>query len=378
MFSNIFQAGRHTGPMLMLRIALAFGIAIASTTASAFGPQSSNKAAEWNFDFVEEFDGLQDWTGPSARVGNDFNVANMPKLANGSNSAWGYYSKWGDSRKPPAPWIGSETGSGRKIWRGTKSLTMDLGETAYGPSRLGVWFGKGYSSFNLFHMVYIPKNVFPTSCNPAGCLNGSIGEYREGQSYIYFPAWKFGTFDMDCQNADCRVGTGTESYGAQHFVPVFRPSSPTGLSQGIYIFNEKNNSPSATHRSDDGSGPVSRLFGQWMGYELQVRSTGATTFLVDIWIYDQNGKEDHILRNASYSIAPEHVGKLWDRFFFGGNNSNSWSWGPTMQSHYWVDDLIIDDHSKGRIGPRYFAVIGGKDNAAPPSPPANTGGVQLP
>ena len=40
--------------------------------------------------------------------------------------------------------------------------------------------------------------------------------------------------------------------------------------------------------------------------------------------------------------------------FFGGNNSNTYSWGPTMQSVYYIDDVIIDEE---RIGPRYFEII---------------------
>lgn len=339
---------------------------------ATFKTQSTTKAAEWGFDFVEEFDGLQDWKRNGAREGNQYNtnatgLSRMPKLANGENSAWGYYSEW-SSTPPAAPWIGSETTSGRKIWRGTKSLAIDLGDTNYGPSRLGIHMDGGYKDFSLFYMVWIPKNMFPTSC-VGGCSGGGgLGTYTPGQSYTYYAAWKLNTFNMNCNSAQC-----PGPYGDHYTIPLIKQYNYTP--KGLQI-NNSNYGPENAYALDGGIS-LDQFMGEWWGIEFRIRNTaGDTAYLMDIWAYDKQGKSTQVMKEKRFPIVAGAQGGVWDQFFFGGNNSNSWSWGPTMQSHYYIDDLIIDNGSKGRIGPRYFSKIGNSATAAPPSPPANTGGVQ--
>jgi hypothetical protein len=169
--------------------------------APTFGNQSSTLSVDWDFDFVETFDGLADWVRTEGRIGNTDDVSKMPKLLDGSDSAWGYYSMWGDSRMPPDNWIGAF--GDNRVWRGSKSVAIDIGETAAGPSRLGFFMGEGYDEFYLFFMVNIPKNEFPTSCLGGSCQAGATGVYTPGEDYSWYSSWKFTTFNIDCSSAMC-------------------------------------------------------------------------------------------------------------------------------------------------------------------------------
>lgn len=336
------------------------------SNSASFGLQSSGKALEWGFDFVEEFDGLQDWTQSSlGRVGNQFEdteLERMPKLANGDRSAWGYFSQW-ESEASSHLWIGGTEG-GRKVWRGTKSVAIDLGGTGHGPSRLGLHFGRsGYKDLSVFYMVYMPKNNFPTAIactkwnesNPQECdtNKGGVGTYAEGAPYAYWAAYKFNTFDLGCSDIRC-PGPRGPAYGVHTAVGSIKQYnySPNGV-----LFANSNYGPEHSYAKDAGT-TLNSYFGQWFGVEYRIRNNETSTgYTMDMWIYDQNGNSSHIMQGHYFPIVPEGYGGSWDRFFFGGNNSNSWIWGPTMTSHYYIDDFIIDEGKKGRIGPRYFSKI---------------------
>lgn len=345
-------------------------------TSATYGVQSSSKATEWGFDFVEQFDGLQDWDQSSCRNGenacgnrHDTYAADlMPKTLEGQKSAWGYFSIW-NTIDSPAPWIGSETASGRKVWRGNKSLTIDIGETNYGPSRFGLYMGDGYTNWSAFYMVWMPKNAFPTSCVGGSCSGGGpLGTYTSGQPYTYFAAYKFNTFSMNCLSSQCPV---SNTYGPQTSLTNIKQYNytPKGLSMLHYTYGD-------VDYATDGGISLDNMLGDWFGYELNVRNISNTQYSVNMWVYDKNGNSTQIMRDKTYAINLAAQGGRWDHFFLGGNNSNSWTYGPTMKSHYYVDDLIIDNGTKGRIGPRYFSKIGAQTEVAPPSPPANAGGVQ--
>jgi hypothetical protein len=313
---------------------------------------------EWGFDFVEEFDGLQDWNQSHlGRIGNQFDdtdLDRMPKLADGSPSPWGYFSSW-DIEVSTHAWIGDTTG-GRQVWRGTKSAAIDLGETGHGPSRLGLFFGTdGYKDFSVFYMVWIPQNMFPTSCESAdgSCDPGQLGIYTDGEPYTYYAAWKFNTFDMECNSTRCPPPRGP-AYGVHSTVPLIKQYNYTP--NGLLILNA--NYPEPNIYAADAGTTLNTFMGQWWGVEFRIRNNETdTAYTMDIWTYDRQGNSSHVMQGHAFPIVEEAHGGSWDRFFFGGNNSNSWVWGPTMLSHYYVDDLIIDAGSKGRIGPRYFDAI---------------------
>lgn len=309
-----------------------------------------------SFDFVEEFDGLQDWEQAHRcggdRCGNiysDTRPQYFPKLLDGSASRWGYYSNWSRETGASQLWIGGS--DGREVWRGSKSLSIDLGGTA-GPSRFGLHLTKGYKDISLFYMLNIPKNMFPTSCSDGRCSGGGPeGYYEEGKPYAYFAAWKFNTFNMNCGGPEC----STRGYGAHYAVPGFNKYN-YGPAPGLVIGNS-NKGTEHTKATDNGTN-LDGYMGKWWGVEFRLRNiNNDTKYVMDIWVYDQDGNSQHVMRGHEYSIDSAAHGGVWDHFFFGGNNSNSWTWGDTMQSHYHIDDFIVDDGSKGQIGPRYFSII---------------------
>lgn len=341
-------------------------IMVIPSLASAFGPQSSTKAQEWGFDFVEEFDGLADWNQSAiGRVGNQYdadNLARMPKLATGGTSAWDYFSLWGDGVTPAHSWIGGTESGTRQVWRGTKSATIDLGTTANGPSRLGLFLGDtGYQDISIFYMTYITKNQWPTSIDGAG----GVGTYTEGQPYIWVSSWKFNTLNMDCNSSHCPTHN---TYGTDHLLTLLKHDNYDGGL--VHIANPGSGTP---ERANDGPTMNALVNGGWWGVEYRVTNNPErTAYTVQIWAYAPDGTQYKMMNGETFAIEAAAQGGSWDQFFFGGNNSSQWIWGPTMQSHYYVDDLIIDAGSKGQIGPRYFQRIGGLK--APPSHPVGIGG----
>lgn len=342
-------------------LASALLLSSAASAEPSFGPQSSQKNVEWGFDFVEEFDGLQTWRPNYG--GYVFDGYRMPKLSNGSNSPWVFYTGSQSSHT----WIGGD--ADRPVWRGDKSLSIDLGTTGRGPSRLGIYFGgTGYTDFSLFYMVWIPKNMFPTSCEGGCAGGGGLGTYDGSRPYTYFASWKFNTFNIGCNGTQCPVNN---TYGIHHAIPQFSQYNytPNGLTM-VYA------NSSELDRAIDAGVTLNDRLGDWFGVEFRIRNISSSQYRVNIWWYNKQGNAVHAMRDATFSIPSNAQGLPWDYFVFGGNNANSWSWGPTMQSHYYVDDFIIDNGAKGQIGPRYFSKIGAKQEMAPPSPPPSASGTQ--
>lgn len=315
-----------------------------------FGTASSTFAADNGWLFAETFDNFDAWVGDKTIQGNVDPIRfpnNFPNITGQGIGAWSYYSNW-VSANPTAEWIG-EYGD-ETVWRGTKSLTMDIGGTGLGPSRFGIHMGEGFDDVHIFFMVRITKNQWPTSCEAPGCSGYGVGTYTEGQPYNYWAAWKFFTPQVGCPDVDCYP-----------YSPIFN------WVIGLMQYNYRNdpgitfNMVEADHDHNDwlrladgeSSKNLDSHIGEWMGVEFRFRANN-THHTVDAWIYDECGNATVVGENHQIPTPPDAIDQYYNNFFFGGNNSLSYQWGASMQSHYNIDDVIVND---GRIGPNYFAAI---------------------
>lgn len=342
-------------------------VAVGQEAPPGFGPQSSTFAATHGFDFAETFDGLQDWAAVLSSVGNvgenSGDAALMPRLADGSPSAWTYYSKWGVS-SDTTPWIGAY--GDNRVWRGTKSAAIDLNNRK-GPSRFGMLTTNPYKGdLYYFFMVNIPKNEFPTSCGGVACSGGSpTGIYTQGDPYAYIASWKFMSFNYGCETISCwdtPEGKGyspifhTITHIKQFGYTTYSRFGLTGVQTGMHLLQE-----TVAHENDtwaisnEGKTSLDAWLGDWWGIEFKLTQNTNGTVTRSIWVYDQAGNVQQRMADQTWSVTGYNAQYGWDFFFHGGNNSGSWSWGPTMESVYYIDDVIIDDQ---RIGPRYFNAIG--------------------
>lgn len=338
---------------------------VTSNPGVIFGPQSSTKNIEWDFDFVERFDGLKDWGPTLADVGNvgeeEGDKLKMPRLADGSESAWTFYSKWGQSTATDK-WIGAF--GDNRVWRGTKSASIDL-QNEKGPSRLGLYLPKGYKNkFHYFYMVNIAKNQWPTSCEGGKCGGGAVGTYVEGDEYSWYASWKFMTFNYGCGSRTCWENTEHPGYSpVWHQISHIKRFNYTtisseglsGIDPGLFIHEEDpGHSSDAWGINENSKENLENLIGDWFGIEYSYTQTADGKTIHDVWIYDQQGNSTKVVDGKVWNTVGFKPDLTWDYFFHGGNNSGTFNWGPTMESVYFIDDVIIDDQ---RIGPKYFKYI---------------------
>ena len=363
--SDHSKLGASTNKFFIALIALAINSVSTVNAEAVFGPQSSDKNIEWDFDFVERFDGLQDWVAKLESEGNVGEEANdalrLPKLADGSESAWTFYSKWGESSSTER-WIGAY--GDNRVWKGTKSAAIDL-DNENGPSRLGLFLPNGYKDkVHYFFMVNIPKNEWPTSCIEGSCQGGNTGVYTEGSDYSFFASWKFMTFNYGCETQNCwdhappNSGYSPVWHQISHIkqfnYTTFSSEGLTNIDPGLFIHEE-----SPAHNSDAwgflARSNMNNLAGDWFGIEYSYTQTEDCKTIHNVWLYDKQGNEIKVVEDKEWDTEGCQPDYTWDFFFHGGNNSGTYHWGPTMKSVYYIDDVIIDDQ---RIGLKYFSFIG--------------------
>lgn len=373
-------------------------------------------ASEWqekleqHFDIVETFDELDDWYGTeyaqyvsggdifAERYPDDF-----PKI-DGKPSGWCYYSKWDTSLSPGEYWI-KNFGSGTYFNTEGKAALIDLSNIK-GPSRLGTYFGNGestsgYRDIYVFYMVKVSRNQWPIRCEKNGhnvtCSAGGTGIYEDGKDYSFWGSWKFNTIGTgwnSCQKWNGSVPDHEYRYGDASITPHIRvnnygpfprldgkPEQKQNLLLNGHINGSPQNEANLVYDKDEvhiddiresvitwtGKG-VAVITDEWMGVEFHYTledPAGSGNGKMEAWIYNKEGqfRRSFYIEGINYLDASGQ-GRRFNRFFFGGNNSNAYLWGPTMEAPYYVDDLIIDD---SRIGPKYFELIGGPITAkAPP------------
>jgi PKD repeat protein len=319
-----------------------------------FGNQSSSAYLEWDFDFVETFDNLANWVNHDGRAGNVTDISKMPKLEDGSDSPWGYYSMWSDNAQTQN-WI-SNYGDNR-VWRGTKSACIDF-EGNGGPSRFGLYFGDpsndhpentGYDDIYIFYMVNIRANNWPTHID-----ENKVGTYTPGEGYEWISSWKFNTLNMGAIAPHKYISTTDGRYSTYHIVPHLKADNYTQDGQ-IIVTNSLRDGENEVFPARGKS--VDEYLDNWWGVEFHFRNVMEGDEQVtyqDVWVYGPDGQTTQALTNARIVFESQSISNKWNEFYFGGNNSNTYIYGPTMQGDYYVDDFIIDDQ---RIGPKYFRMI---------------------
>jgi len=306
--------------------------------------KSWSQALEENFDIVETFDELQPWRGRCG--GNFYGKSSTPKHLDGSESIWTYYSCWSNSTSGPA-WI-DDFGAGNQITG--KSLIIDIGETAKGPSRLGLYFGdgtatSGYSDLYLFYRVRFPANEWPTQIDSTT----KVGEYQAGDPFAYWFSWKFGAFNMGCTGMDANLQCdGAEPYSGMHIVPHIKRHGYGTMAGKLAIVAEPTGSTPYWALGKEVQ--TERWLGVEFHYKLVVKND-QNVAVMETWLYDEDGTAYLAQAPVEHPYTPPAADQKFNFFFFGGNNSNSYLWGSSMESAYHVDDFIING---ARIGPTYF------------------------
>ena len=274
-----------------------------------------------------------------------------------------------------------------------KSLCMDLSHRGinglgdglnWGPNSFGVYFGDGartggYGEMYFFFMVRIPRKEYPVYEHAVGELP-NVGEYVEGQPYIWNASWKFiefmHGFVAPWQHADAPNTT----YGWHAFVLHAKPKDDISFNphftydQNDYLATD--NASAACRLESLGriskQSSVDIPVDKWIGIEVYARlnTDGQQNGLSKIWYYDEDGTE-HVVAEYSdiFYQASCLAGDKFNKVALGSNNSNTWLWGDTMEPRYYIDDFIINGT---RIGPAYFMKklsAPGQSNA--PAAPAN-------
>lgn len=312
----------------------------------SFAQQSSNHYKTWNFDFVELFDDLKEWR---ATLG--------PEVSDGKNTPW--YFSLSHSLKHSQTSLNMniiekessiDTSKKNDVWRGTKSATLDM-QGLKGPSQLALYLGDGYSDVYVFFMLHIPKNAFPTSCAGGNCQNGALGTYIEGEPYTWFSSWPLLSFNVDCPYFTCRPNNKAmeHSLHIKHY--------DYGLTPGLMLSLQDANQANELW-AIDGNMNLDNRIGHWFALELHISQTDTETRYT-IWAYNQIGNTVALLEEKSIPITPESQGKKMNRIAFGAQDADTYTWGASMRSEYYIDDVIIDDK---RIGPKYFKIINTRNN----------------
>ncbi len=356
----------------------------------------SPAAVEYEFDLMETFDDITDWTGAARTGWANYGImsTDYPKRIDGSDTPINVYDYY-ISSDPGEHFIMDHRSSGGHIWDPNstgsgKSLCIDISHRGtnglgdgknWGPSRCGTYFGSidgvsgdhthGYREMYVFFMVFIEKNQWPTAIDSST----RVGTYVEGGTLLYLDSWKFMTM---CQgfkepwvhwqgpssghNPEYSYAKG--SYGWHPNVAHFHPhNEQVELMYGdINDYLQYQTSPDAPCKSEaygsQATGYINTAIpkGQWIGVELRytLNTRGNADGSEQFWWYESDGTV-HQLSTLSglwlQSTCEYDNGDKINEFYIGGNNSDGYLWGSTMNPRYYVDDFIL--HSS-RIGPTYF------------------------
>lgn len=339
-----------------------------------------NSKADWQstlqsqFDIAETFDNLADWVG-DGKINNFYYSKgdDMPDYLSGDPSRWTYYSYW-PKNAPVGNWL-ADHGDGNSISGKSYAINMIVGPEGsadIGSSRIGMYLGNGlsnsgYTDFYVFYRVKIPKNQWPTNIESGT----KTGTYIEGNPYTYFASWKHfnvGTgftsdYDWDGVNMDtcCVINNRYGDTAAMiHIKPssgIVKPRLEAEGDTNMIWSDLKSNFPTD----------------QWVGveYHMVLESPAGTgnNGVFQMWLYDTAGNTTQVLNATNVDFRLQGNDDHWfNRIVWGGNNSNSYyDRGDSLNSTYFIDDVVIDD---SRIGPSYFSLLDGISDTTPPAAPS--------
>src|SRR3989339_138783 len=356
---------------------------------------------EQHFDIVSTFDELQDWhAGTLGESGNSglftSEPTSQPKKLDGSPSMWTMWQTDVPGWEGGEEWIGPRADP-RNVWQGTKSLcigyknlrSVDAPQTGEkGPAHLQTFFGDGVTGksglkdIHLFYMLKLPTGYFRPKADPADGyeIPPTVKHIQILSGFTGMERW--GT-DEDRSTVPEDNGQILRFYGMNFHIPTMTGG---GLTNPYELYTKdtwvvptadltsyqahalspilwKNNSHVAAYEAQE-----------WVGIEWSIIRGDVDTPNGSIrqTIYDNKGNviDTSIIEN---SVLMTHYDHYWNKIVFGGNWNSSTEERDTDVTHYYVDDVIIDNQL---IGPDYFQLLYGTAETEAPVAPSNLRIVQ--
>jgi len=270
---------------------------------------------------------------------------------------------------------------------GGKSLVMDLGDNdntnpstptmaGLGAQRMGTYFGdgvsgkSGYKKAHIFFMMKVAPTFF-TMTDGSYDYVSVVKAFDLVSGFTDISTW--GTpadramADPDAANyyrldeyglnmSVFNFGGGGASYPNNlFFTENIYDASLTGAS--LYTYTQRISSRKVrTGTTMDLQSYISS--GEWFGVECasDIGTAGNNDGTTDFWIYDKNGVE-----KGHYSLTGERRLTYFDHYYnkmvLGGNRRSTSGATGSLDSRWWIDDLIIHG---SRIGPTYFERLSGR------------------
>ena len=347
-------------------------------TKDAYGDRQSDLESE--FDIVDTFDGLKNWRGAT---GVHYDSGTMPKKENDGASIWSYYS-CDNNASIKDDWI-KDHGDGYRLGSAGKSLCVNynnrvggssFGNTGYGPSRIGTYFGSGnstdgYQKIHIFFMVKFRPGFFNMQ---AGTNIADVGVVEFIGVFTGFSSIETWGDPPERDSACSHTSRSLKDYGMQgtmiHLYGGTRYSNTLFLRQSSWRamdrvvcydnleFDSRINLTEAGFRATFES---LYLNNKWIGIELIVdigtpNNSNAST---EVYLYDIKGTEiGHFKRNGYNQLF--FFDHKMNKITIGGNRygavDNQQDEGDSLENRFYVDDFIVH---QSRIGPTYFNIVRG-------------------
>lgn len=290
-----------------------------------------------------------------------------------------------------------------------KSVKLDMRYHAYRPDvgddlngnwskqqgfqRIGWFIGdgsitSGYNEIYVFMRLKVPKSMFPTYLPE----RRSWGEFYDkdglptpSDNRLY--TWVYLTF--------FQISTGMTGYsewnGESNAEGTTRQTETLYGDAEVFLnFRTTNNQENYGWRQHNYTNVFERYnvnvwntplfydrqqyFDKWVGIELRYKLESTPTAEdgeFQAWAYTESGRALEVIHRTGLLFRPypghqayhgtwggyalDPASHKFNKIVIGGNSKNNfWLWGETMDSTYYLDDLIIDTN---RIGPKYYDLL---------------------